>query len=371
MSIVHKCQVSYSVWSEQLHGYDVMKKDACAFTLIELLVVIAIIGILVAMLLPVLANAKAKANRVKCVNNLAQIGTAFRGFADSHENRLPWQLTPSKSVNIFGAENPNCTQSILSLPSMKLELGGAKLLASPCDGQVAPHNEIAQEKWNAYDAKLGRRIPCEAISYYLIEGADMARPGTMLAATRNISTGDLATAKWTGANEVSPKGVVISGLTSGQGQAVFADGSARQTNNSDIGTEGSVTKSHQLSSSGLSIGPASTVVIGCCGSRQPAIVAKLDPKDIIGVYEYRMNDSKKTNKAIFNKGGMLEHRGWDGQAAQLRWKIDSGEVILRGNYGTIICRREKDGGLTQFAKLVDGKRKKLPKEGQISGKKLK
>jgi len=346
-------------------------KRVQAFTLIELLVVIAIIGIVAAVLLPVLANAKAKANRVKCVNNLAQIGKAFRGFADSNENRLPWQLTPSKSADIFGAENPKCTQTILSLQAMKLELGGAKLLASPSDGQVAPHNEIARENWSTYDTKLGRRIPCEAISYYLIEGADMARPETMLAATRNLSTGDLATAGWVGANEVSPKGIVITGLNSSQGQAVFADGSARQTNNSDIGAEGSVTKAHQSSSSGITIGPASTIVIGCCGAGQSGTLAKLDPAEIIGIYAYPANDSNKTNKAIFKKGGALQHRGWDGQNAQLKWKINNGEVILTGNYGTIICRREMDDSLTQIAKLVDGERKELPKEEQISGKKIK
>ena len=239
------------------------------FTLVEVLVVIAIIGILASLLLPVLARAKAKANRVKCVNNLSQIGKAFRGFADSNDDRLPWQLTPDELKYHFGNENPKCTQAIFSLQAIKVEVGGAKLLASPCDGQVAPPNEMAEENWSTYDTKKGKMIPCEAISYYLIEGADMARPWTMLAATRNLSTGDLATAKWVGANEESPKGIVISGLNNSQGQAVFTDGSASQTNDSDIGAEGGVTKAHrrdhQSSSGGVSIGPASTLVIGCCG----------------------------------------------------------------------------------------------------------
>src|ERR1039457_2781465 len=67
------------------------------FTLVGLLIIIAVLAILAAMLLPALASAKRKAQRINCVNNLKQDGLAFRLWEGDNGDKYPMAVSTNKN----------------------------------------------------------------------------------------------------------------------------------------------------------------------------------------------------------------------------------------------------------------------------------
>ena len=95
------------------------------------------------MLFRSLAKAKAKAARIKCANNLKQVGLAFKVFANDNDDRFPYrvanfgQLTGANYI-FNGNPVPNTTTAAnqrvwAHMYAMSNELGSAKILTCPGD----------------------------------------------------------------------------------------------------------------------------------------------------------------------------------------------------------------------------------------------
>lgn len=115
-----------------------------AFTLVELLVVIAIIGLLAALLLPVLGRSQEAARATACISNLHQVGLALQIYVDGNNNRLPVMRDRSADTN---APATNALPSVDVV--LKTDLGNPNVLRCPSDREGIFEQTGSSYSWNS------------------------------------------------------------------------------------------------------------------------------------------------------------------------------------------------------------------------------
>ena len=113
------------------------------FTLVELLVVIGIIAILMAILLPALNSARARANDVRCAAHMKQVATAFLEYATNNRGRFPPNNTMTSPGRLwYDKERMGKYLPDIGPPSSNIK-GGA--LICPADDNV--YRSYAMNVW--------------------------------------------------------------------------------------------------------------------------------------------------------------------------------------------------------------------------------
>lgn len=191
---------------------------ACAFTRVELLVVCGVLGILIALLPPMLANAKRRAQRIACVDQLKNLSLSYRIFATDPTNSFPMSL----STNLGGAfEVATASEAFRHRQGLSNELSSAQYLVCPSDTRKVAVDFAHLKNQN--------------VSYFVSLDADETAPQTWLAGDRNLTINGVAVEN----RVIEVTGKTVGGWTAtmhrSTGNVALGDGSVQQATTLQLG----------------------------------------------------------------------------------------------------------------------------------------
>jgi competence protein ComGC len=206
-------------------------RHAAAFTRTELVVVIVIVAFLLLwMIIPALARSKQESQSISCINNMKQVGTAYRVWENDNGDRLPASIAMTNGGwNEVLARTNAGAYCWVFYSIMSNDLGQMpSMLTCPAD-ERRPATNFEVLKDNSH------------LSYFVGASANDTYPQSILGGDRNLGPGTVpdpdygfSPANGMG-NDVVITGPVCwslkmhsSGNTAGAGNILLGDGSAQQ-----------------------------------------------------------------------------------------------------------------------------------------------